>query len=694
MKGAGSCRSHLRVLVLALVLGVGLAHGAPPAHAAPPAADPKAWGQQCSAAALGLDDDTVQLAPAPLPERPDTNPDGSPVRLSPDARGRYTPVIMVHGWISRSTHDTERTGTFSGLIDLTANRVVPVAETRSLIGQLQRVPGAAVFTFDYRDYAARWVDDPHLGPALGKVIDCLYRESGEKVIVVGHSMGGLVARYAASSPGPTGPDRANEISTVITLGTPEQGSVAALLTAATLDASSSRTIAVLRLVLAACGRLSSRDVRTGSLCDGLPPPVRTFASDAGVALRYGSPQLAALKPFPRSVALDALAGDAAFDLPKAGWFHLPWDTTSVDVGDLIVTHGSAVHGAANVKQVSCAYQLNATRGATDSFALAFGLASAVDVAEQPLASFAGPCFHTQLMRSIELTNEVTGAVNDDISSRQPVTEADLLSAPVPADCQHPAGTLVNGHLPGIAHGDGTMGLAWLDGGRPASDLLASGDLNGDGRDDAAAVLYCDAGGVAWPEIVAFYTQGPRLLGSVSLSDINLPGHEPGENAFVDTVRYHDGVVTTTWSTQQAGDPASTPTLDYSADMRWNGRKIVPVHLATVTEVDTMRHFTAAVRQGRTETATTLGTAAAATDAATAARTYPDAFAAEPTCYGLIDLGIPDVAKALIDPGASTEVRGADRLCLLPTGAGTPQYVAVAMKKTGFEKWQALWVRTI
>ena len=68
---------------------------------------------------------------------------------------------------------------------------------RSLIGQLQSLPGAAVFTFDYHDFSANWVDHEKLGPALAAAIDCLHEKSGqEKVIVVGHSMGGLIARHA------------------------------------------------------------------------------------------------------------------------------------------------------------------------------------------------------------------------------------------------------------------------------------------------------------------------------------------------------------------------------------------------------------------------------------------------------------------------------------------------------------------
>jgi pimeloyl-ACP methyl ester carboxylesterase len=676
-------RVVVAAVALALLAGGQLAVRAP-ASAAPTRSAPAEWGDRCGSGRLGLGKDTVQLAPA---LSTDKQPDGSPVAYAPDTRGTFTPIVMVHGWTASDTHDAAGQGAFSHRIDLTANRLGAVATTRSLIGQFQSLPGAAVFTFDYHPYSARWVDDAHLGPALGKVIDCLYQASGQKVIVVGHSMGGLVTRYAATHPGVSGSDRSAEISTVVTFGTPETGSVAALLFDAGLDAGAATddVLAVVRVILAACGRLSTGDIQTGTVCDRLLAPVEAFDSQAGQALRAGSRELRALKPWPKSIFVDALGAQTRLQVPDMGWFALPWSTKSVDAGDVVVTAGSAFHGADSTRAITCSYQLNAIRGATDTLALTFGRASKADVAGVPLKALSGPCFHPDLMRSIELTNEAVGAVSDDIESRQPVTATSLLSAPVPAACGHRAGKLVNGRLPGIPETRGMMELSWMGTGRRRSDELTFGDLNGDGTGDAAATLFCTAGGVSWPEIIAFYAHGPTLIGSVSLSDINLPGHEPGENAVVHRLRYANGGVVAQWSTQQDGDPGASATLDYTATLRWDGHAIVASGLTATTERGTVDRFLNALRDHDTAAASALAAPGVGAEAANRFRLSPHALAATPTCYGP-NSDFPPNAAGLGDIGGPQYV-DAERYCLLPTSAEGGQYVVLGMSKTGFQRWQ-------
>lgn len=356
----------------------------------------------------------VQLAPRLASDR------GTPPTQTLDARGRYVPVVMVHGWTSKATHTRARTGTFSHLIDLSTTVGHRPPAPRSLIGQLQGLSGAAVFTFDYHEDSAKWVDHTNLGPALARAIDCLHEKSGqEKVIVVGHSMGGLIARYALSD-ADGGAQRAPRVSTVVTFGTPQTGSLIADLVAGVIDVGSvagNRALTVLRLILSDCGTRTTERLKTGTLCDMLPAFVRAFDSEAGQGLRAGSEQLDELGDFPAGVTtLDASAGDTVMKVPDAGWFADPWDTVDVNVGDVIVMTDSATQGATRKTLARCAYQLNATRGATDAIGLSLGQTSQSDVA-QPLWKVLGPCFHTNLMRTIGLTNEAMGAINDDIGGR-------------------------------------------------------------------------------------------------------------------------------------------------------------------------------------------------------------------------------------------------------------------------------------
>lgn len=398
-----------------------------PAHAAP--TGPSSWN--CGSNALDLEKVRVDYAPVVSSER---TAQGQPISLQP-LNGTWVPVIFVHGWTGRAGHPnsdgTDKTlGSFSQRVDLRTNSMSSDGTARSLVGQLQAIPGAAVFTFDYYPYSGRWVTDTHLGPALGKVVDCLAKASGQKVIIVGHSMGGLIARYAATTP-----DRSDIISSVITLGTPNTGSLAALLLIARVDGTATMNpgfapqAATLRLLMAACGQVSSQDM--GTVCFGLPDNVKAFDSEAGRALRTGSKELAALKSWPTSIEVTALAGEMTFVLPKPGWFTLPWETIDVPLGDTVVGSDSATAGADRKSVLSCRYQLSLARAGFEQIALKTGFIGTSSVAAQPFAAFESPCFHSTLMRSVDLAQDVEAATRPSVSRAKPPKAPQPTNPPTP-----------------------------------------------------------------------------------------------------------------------------------------------------------------------------------------------------------------------------------------------------------------------
>ncbi len=346
----------------------------------------------------------------------DTNHDGTPVTMSSDGRGQWVPVVFVHGWTGRSTHSPtgKDKGAFSERIDKTSSRVGEVNVTRSLIGQLQTVPGVAPFTFDYHEHSGRWVSDPSIGPALGDAIDCLFDRSGsEKVIVVAHSMGGLATRYALGEDR----DRADKVSTVVTFGTPNTGSIAAQLVGTAADAASvgSKTGAVIRLILAACGQATTESMNSHP-CDGLPDFVAAFDGEAGRALRTSSRELQALAQFPRNVAVHALYGDARIRYTR-GWFGISLESGDTAPGDIIVTTDSALAGSTSSDRVRCDYEFSLAQNAIDHGIAQLQFKPLNDTPAPFASSLGGACFHNNLMRSIELSNAATIAIETDIVSR-------------------------------------------------------------------------------------------------------------------------------------------------------------------------------------------------------------------------------------------------------------------------------------
>lgn len=129
---------------------------------------------------------------------------------APAGLGAKTPVILVHGF----------TGSPGDWGD--------PSQAGSMYHAILQVPDLYVETFDWSDTNTSWVTNPNEGPRLADRIDCLARASAGngglgKVILVDHSMGGLITRYASSFV--VGGHRISpEIGFVVTIGTPNLGS--------------------------------------------------------------------------------------------------------------------------------------------------------------------------------------------------------------------------------------------------------------------------------------------------------------------------------------------------------------------------------------------------------------------------------------------------------------------------------------
>lgn len=124
--------------------------------------------------------------------------------------GTEVPVILVHGR-NGSPQDWGFAGTDT-----------------TFAGRIDDAPGVAVVhRFKYN--TNNWVTHSGSGPKLAKTIDCVSRMSvahgGQgKVVLVGYSMGGLVAREALSKQSTDGQRAiADQVGQVVTIGTPHTG---------------------------------------------------------------------------------------------------------------------------------------------------------------------------------------------------------------------------------------------------------------------------------------------------------------------------------------------------------------------------------------------------------------------------------------------------------------------------------------
>ncbi|YAL83588.1 hypothetical protein ACMYYO_01925 [Dermacoccaceae bacterium W4C1] len=112
------------------------------------------------------------------------------------------------------------------------------------------------------------------------------------------------------------------------------------------------------------------------------------------------------------------------------------------------------------------------------------------------------------------------AVND--GTPLPATGAglsleNLLTAPYPAMCDNPAGTLKDGQMKSssgsvVANAPGSASYQSM-----AEPMLVN--LDGDAKKEAVVAFSCDAGGVTWPQHIVAYDDDWKVLGQLNLGDV-------------------------------------------------------------------------------------------------------------------------------------------------------------------------------
>jgi hypothetical protein len=646
----------------------------------------------------------IQLAPVLATDQSD---DGKPIVPQPDRRGVYVPIVLVPDWAGLGTHDDTRTGDFSAPVDMSAAGPPPAAPRASFVGLLQQIPGAAVYTFDYRKSAGKWVDDPGIGPALGDAIDCVTGDLGQKAILVTHGLGGVAARYAVAGNVP-GHDRGAKVSNVIGYGAPQLGSQLADLLNTGIGTTASEPRTVLRLLLGACAGLPPTQFDPKSPCGFLPAEAAALAAGGGEAYQATSEQQIGLLPYPVGVTLDAFAGDVTVKAPTLGWFNLhPFRTDAIPMGDLVASTAAVTASARSQLRSACAFSLDGYGMPNQGIALHLAQPTAPD-AGATWSATVQPCYGPDLPRVSDFANAVSAVVTKEIRNRQPLLSTEVQTLPVPALCGHPAGNLVGGYLPGIEPNQGYVALAASVDPNRTKDYVSYGDINHDDVADTIVVLKCaDANGPGADVVAAYDSQG-NALGVISLDQIT---KQPRNEIYKVGVSKEQGQIE--WRTTRPTDAACCPTVDayatFTFDPATGGLKAGT--LQSYNETTPAGQLMDYARTGNTSAKAVALAPPDILNQMIAANRDTAAFESL-TCYGPTPPDNTWPAAALAEfgrhwPPDDGAMHG-DRYCLIklsavgaaaasanpvPPGATSPpepeRYALLGMAHSGFKAWRAV-----
>jgi len=345
------------------------------------------------------------------------------VSPTPDTAGRVFPLVVIHGI-------TGAAKAFNQTISKSMVGAFPKPE-RSLLDALSGKPGQSVYpglphtrvySFEYTEDSLRWFTEAAdgrspVGFRFASVIDCLYALHGVPVMVLAHSMGGLVTRWAANqSPGLDGQSK---IGKVVTLGTPYLGSyLSSALGGGVVDGLASIS-PVIRALVWWCGHQGTKTGNSTAVdCLGLS----SLTSEAGRALRLGSSELSTLAPWPEQVDVTALAGSIVIEESLFGA-----RIGESEIGDVVVGLDSATHNRDEQFVEQCRLGSDESPLWQRFLKSITGIEIAQRSAELAKFIFSTPCYHGGLMESVTLTNEVLGEFNDWILNAQVPVEVEIPS---------------------------------------------------------------------------------------------------------------------------------------------------------------------------------------------------------------------------------------------------------------------------
>lgn len=460
------------------------------------------------------------------------NADGPPVTCAaatltgqpkPAAGGALTPVLLVHGFIGSPEmwHKPIELSTLPGGVN---------PPYRSLVETLGALPGAAVYTLDYRRVNTRWFSNlGGGGEGFIAAADCLTGHpafGGHKLIVVAHSMGGLITRWAVTA-APGGAKRAQRLGLAITLGTPFEGSWLAAVVANILGVGPPGTFeyeslrALIHLAISVC------DGNTNGACGQL----RTYLDAFGTALAFipGSAELRALPPWPASVRVDTLSTQSLLQDVGGGGFFFRTASATLDLGDGVVAVRSATSGSSPERTFSCRYTADLGRAATDRLLIWAGQKAEIDTpavdwrVSVVVGAMDATCGHSAQQRLINVTNEVLGAVAEQLERNEPgyayLTAKELAVV---------HGTQVTdrmaGHFTAMRHTDDGRFVVAIENASKANAQVSALDLHSGQRHNVSC-NGCRSAVPAGGSAVAWLDRQNRIM-KADLGTADLPQQQP------------------------------------------------------------------------------------------------------------------------------------------------------------------------